>query len=177
MRFDNVTFLLNVIDSLLDDERFIALRKRQLEFRRLTEVDDMTKKANEERQARLKSASEAAEGKIKDAQASLDQAVAMIRAETGIDERTKEIKIRAAEEAENRRLQAQTEQIERDKAQEIDKIKADHARKVDEVRDRIRVAAILVPPIPAILFGLMVFIRKRRRESSTIPESRKRRDS
>ncbi|KIG12579.1 gliding motility protein GldG [Enhygromyxa salina] len=177
MRFDNVTFLLNAIDSLLDDQRFIELRKRQPEFRRLSEVDDMTKKANEERQARLKTASEAAEAKIKEAQASLDQAVAAIRAETGIDDRTKEIKIRAAEEAENRRLQGQTEQIEREKAQEIDKIKADHARKVDEVRDRIRVAAILVPPLPAILFGLLVFIRKRRRESSTIPESRKRRDS
>ena len=170
MRFDNVTFLINAIDSLLEDARFIELRKRQPEFRRLAAVD-------EERQAKLKSASEAAEGKIKEAQASLDQAVAAIRAETGIDERTKEIKIRAAEEAENRRLQGQTEQIEREKAQQIDKIKAEHAREVDEVRDRIRVAAILVPPLPAILFGLMIFIRKRRRESSTIPESRKRRAS
>lgn len=177
MRFDNVTFLLNAIDSLLDDSRFIELRKRQPEFRRLVEVDDMTKAANEERQAQLKSASAAAEGKIKEAQASLDQAVAAIGAETGIDERTKEIKIRAAEAAENRRLQAQTESIEREKAQEIDKIKAEHAREVDKVRDQIRVAAILVPPLPAILFGLMVFIRKRRRESSTIPDSRKRRDS
>ncbi|PRP97452.1 ABC-type uncharacterized transport system [Enhygromyxa salina] len=177
MRFDNVTFLLNVIDSLLDDTRFIELRKRQPEFRRLAQVDDMTKKANEDRQARLKAASEAAENKIKEAQASLDAAVQAIRAETGIDDRTKEIKIRAAEEAENRRLQAQTEQIEREKSQEIDKIKADHARAVDEVRDRIRVAAILVPPLPAILFGLLVFIRKRRRESATIPESRKRRES
>jgi len=177
MRFDNVTFLLNAIDSLLGDTRFIELRKRQPEFRRLTRVDEMTQAANEERQDKLKAASTAAEERIKQAQASLDETVASIRAETGIDERTKEIKIRAAEEAENRRLQAQTEQIEREKSQEIDRIKAEHARAVDEVRDRIRVAAILGPPIPALLFGLWVFINRRRRERATIPDSRKRKDS
>ncbi len=177
MRFDNVTFLLNAIDTLLGDERFIELRKRQPEFRRLTTVDEMTKAANEDRQDKLKAANKAAEDKIKEAQAALNAAVAEIEAKTGIDDRTKEIMIRAAEQAENRRVQAQTEQIERDKSQQIDKIKAEHARAVDEVRDRIRVAAILVPPLPAILLGLIIFWRKRRRESAAIPESRKRREA
>lgn len=173
MRFDNVTFLLNVIDSLNGDDRFIDLRKRQPKFRRLSKVDDMTKKANEERQEKLKAANEEAKNEIEEAQAALDEAVASIRARTDLDDTTKQIMIRSAEEAENRRLQAQTETIEREKAQEIDRIKAEHARAVDEVRDRIRVAAILWPPVPAIIFGLLVFLRKRRRESSTIPESRK----
>jgi len=177
MRFDNVTFLLNTIDTLLGDTRFIELRKRQPEFRRLSRVDEMTKLANEDRQDKLKVANKAAEDKIAEAQASLDAAVAEIRAKTGIDDRTKEIMIRAAEQAENRRVQAQTEQIEREKSQQIDKIKSEHARAVGEVRDRIRVAAILVPPLPAILLGLLIFWRKRRRESAAIPESRKRRAS
>lgn len=177
MRFDNVTFLLNTIDTLLGDERFIELRKRQPEFRRLTRVDEMTKKANEDRQEKLKAANKAAEDKINEAQAALDAAVADIRAKTGIDERTKEIMIRAAEQAENRRVQAQTERIEREKAQQIDTIRAEHARAVNEVRDRIRVAAILVPPLPAILLGLVIFWRKRQRERATIPESRKRREA
>ncbi|MCA9686402.1 MAG: hypothetical protein KC457_29815, partial [Myxococcales bacterium] len=177
MRFDNVTFLLNTIDSLLGDDRFIALRRRQPEFRRLSKVDEMTKKANEERQEKLEVANDAAEKKIEEAQAALDQAVADIRAKTDIDDTTKQIMIRSAEEAENRRLKGQTEQIEREKAQEIDRIKAEHARAVDEVRDRIRVAAILWPPVPALLLGMLIFLRKRRRESATIPESRKRRQS
>jgi ABC-2 type transport system permease protein len=177
VRFDNVTLLLNAIDSLLGDQRFIDLRKRQPGFRSLTAVDQMTKAANEERQAKLDTANKAAEARLAEAQASLDAAVADIQAKTGLDEQTKAVMIRAAEQAENRRLQAQTEQIEREKAQEIDKIKAEHARAVDEVRDRIRVAAILVPPLPAILLGLLIFWRKRRRESAAIPESRKRRQA
>lgn len=177
MRFDNVTFLLNIIDSLLGDERFIELRKRQPEFRRLSKVDEMTKEANKELQDKLKAANEAAEDKKAEAQAALDEAVATIQAKTDLDETTKQIMIKSAQEAESRRFQAQAERIEREKAQEIDRIKADHARAVDEVRDGIRVAAILWPPVPALLLGLLIFIRKRRRESATIPESRKRRQS
>ncbi|EDM80757.1 probable permease of ABC transporter [Plesiocystis pacifica SIR-1] len=177
MRFDNVTFLLNTIDSLLGDDRFIELRKRQPVFRRLSKVDDMTKKANEERQDKLTAANDAAKAQIEVAQASLDESVAAISQRADLDETTKQIMIRSAQEAENRKLQAKTEQIERDKSQEIDRVEAEHARAVDEVRDRIRVAAILWPPVPALFMGLLLFLRKRRRESSTIPESRKRKDA
>lgn len=177
LRFDNVTFLLNAIDELLGDDRFIELRKRQPEFRRLSRVDEMSEAANLDRQDRIKAANDAAKAQLEAAQKSLDEAVAAIEAKTDLDETTKKIMIRSAEEAENRRLQAQTEQIEREKGKEIDKIRADHARAIDEVRDRIRVSAILLPPIPAILLGLLIFYRKRRRESATIPDSRKRRQS
>ncbi len=175
LRFDNVTFLLNALDELLGDERFIELRKRQPEFRRLSKVDAMTESANLDRQARIKAANDAAKQQLEAAQKALNEAVAAIKAKTDLDKTTQQIMIRSAEEAENRRLQTQTEQIEREKAQAVDKIRADHARAIDEVRDRIRVSAILLPPIPAILLGLLIFYRKRRRESATIPESRKRR--
>ena len=175
LRFDNVTFLLNALDELLGDDRFIELRKRQPEFRRLSKVDAMTESANLDRQARIKAANDAAKQQLEAAQKALNEAVAAIKAKTDLDKTTQQIMIRSAEEAENRRLQTQTEQIEREKAQAVDKIRADHARAIDEVRDRIRVSAILLPPIPAILLGLLIFYRKRRRESATIPESRKRR--
>jgi ABC-2 type transport system permease protein len=177
LRFDNVTFLLNAIDDLLGDERFIDLRKRQPKFRRLSKVDDMTEAANLDRQDRIKAANDEAKTQLEAAQKALDEAVTAIKAKTDLDDTTKQIMIRSAEEAENRRLQAQTEQIEREKAKSVDKIRADHARAIDEVRDRIRVFAILIPPIPAILLGLVIFYRKRRRESATIPASRQRSQS
>ena len=177
MRFDNVTFLLNLIDSLVGDERFIELRKRQPAYRRLELVAEKTEAADEAREEQIRVANEAAEDKIATAQAALDEAVAAIQAQTELDETTKKIMIRSAEEAENRRLKAQTEQIEREKAQQLDRIQAEHARAVDEVRDRFRLGAILWPPVPAILMGLVIFVLKRRRERSTIPQTRLRKDA
>src|SRR5690606_1990016 len=49
VRFDNVAFLLNLVDSLAEDDRFIELRKRKAAFRRLTTVDELTKEARADR--------------------------------------------------------------------------------------------------------------------------------
>lgn len=174
IRFDNVTFLLNCIDSLSGDERFIDLRKRQPQFRRLDEVDDYTKEAREERERQVAAANDEAQRELDEAQASLQKVVDEIRARSGIDERTKAVMLRSAEEAENRRLAVKQDRIEREKEKTMVKIERDHLRAVDAVQDRIRVAAILIPPIPALIMGFVIFGRRRQRESSVIPASRKR---
>jgi ABC-2 type transport system permease protein len=174
IRFDNVTFLLNCIDTLAGDTRFVELRKRQPKFRRLTKVEDLTEEARTKREEEIQGANDEAEAQIEEAQAALDAQIAEIRARTGIDETTKAIMAKSAEEAENRRLKLQRERIERDKAKQVQKIETEHQQAVDEVQNQIRLVAILLPPIPAILMGFFIFARKRRRESSTIPKSRQR---
>ena len=91
-----------------------------------------------------------------------------------IDERTKAIMAKSAQEAESRRFSVRKQQIEREKKKETDKIETEHLRAVDEVQNSIRLAAILLPPLPALLMGLFIFARRRKRESATIPASRQR---
>ena len=174
IRFDNVTFLLNCIDILAGDERFIELRRRQPEFRRLERVDEYTKEARREREEKLAAANIEAEAQLKEAQAALDAKIEEIRGRSGIDETTKAIMASQAQQAESRRLQLRQEQINREKEKQIAKIETEHLREVDKVQNGMRLSAILLPPIPAIFMGLYIYARKRRRESSTIPSSRKR---
>ncbi|MEX1368218.1 MAG: Gldg family protein [Nannocystaceae bacterium] len=172
LRFDNVTFLLNVVDSLSGDERFIELRKRQPKFRRLTWVDEQTKEARETLENERQSANENAEKELQEAQAALDAAVAAIKARTDLDDNTKEVMVRSAEEAENRRLGVKEAKIEREKAKAINRIETEHKRKIDEVQDRVRILAVVLPPVPALLLAALIFYRRRRRERETIPQSR-----
>jgi ABC-2 type transport system permease protein len=172
VRFDNVTFLLNVVDSLAGDDRFIELRKRQAAFRRLTRVDELTKEARAERQAEFEKANGQAEAELEEAKRSLEAAVATVRERAELDDTTKAIMLKSAEEAENRRLQQRTEAIERDKAKAIAKIERKHQQAVSEVQNRIRLISVLLPPIPALLLGGFIFARKRRRERELIPSSR-----
>ncbi len=173
IRFDNVAFLLNCMDALAGDDSFVELRKRRPKYRRLSRVEDLTKEASDQRENEVQEANAAADQELSDAQAALDTAVTQIRDRTDLDETTKKIMIKSVEAAESRRLQAKTERINLDKARKIGRIEVEHARKVDEVRDGIRLMAVLIPPIPPLLLGGFIFARKRRRERETIPESRR----
>ena len=115
-----------------------------------------------------------AETRLTEAQKALDDKVAEIDSREGVDETTKSILKRSAREAEQRRLDREEQKIERDKARELDRIEGAHMRAVDQVRDRIRLASLALPPIPALFLGFWIFMRKRRRERAIIPTHRKR---
>ncbi|MBL9100789.1 MAG: Gldg family protein [Myxococcales bacterium] len=174
IRFDNVTFLLNAIDTLSGDGELFDLRGRKSMYRRLDKVDALTKEASDKRNAEVEAADKKAKEDLDAAQAALDAAVKKIEEDASLDETTKAVLMKSAEDAENRRLLAKREQINRDKARANEKTETEHLRAVREVEDWIRVIAVLVPPIPAIVLGGFIFLRKRRREQASIPSSRKR---
>jgi ABC-2 type transport system permease protein len=174
IRFDNVTFLLNAIDALSGDAGLVELRGRKSKYRRLDKVDDLTKAASDKRNEEVASASAKAEADIKAAQDALDAAVKKINDDTSLDETTKAVLLKSAEEAENRRLNAKRELIMRDKVRAMERTESEHMSEVRKVEDWIRVLAVLVPPVPAILLGFFIFLRKRQREQDAIPSSRKR---
>jgi ABC-2 type transport system permease protein len=172
LRFDNVTFLLNLVDSLAGDDRFIDLRKRQPKFRRLTWVDEQTEDARATLEKERTKANEDAEKGIEEAQKALDEAVAAIKGRTDLDETTKDVMAASAQAAENRRLEVKEAKIDREKAKAINRIETEHKRKIDEVQDRVRILAVVLPPGPALLLAALIFARRRRRESESIPKSR-----
>jgi len=174
IRFDNVAFLLNAIDALSDDAGLVELRGRKSKYRRLDKVDELTKVASDTRNAEIAASSAKAEADIKAAQEALDAAVKKINEDASLDEATKAVLLKSAEEAENRRLTAKREQITRDKVRAMERTESEHLGAVRQVEDWIRVVAVLVPPIPAILLGFLIFLRKRQREQDAIPSSRKR---
>ncbi len=174
IKFDNVAFLMNAIDTLSGDVDLVDLRGRRSKYRRIDRVDEMTKEASARRNEEIKVASTTAEADIKAAQAALDAAVKKINDDATLDETTKAVLLKSAEEAENRRLNAKREKIQADKTRAVLRTQTEHLAAVRQVEDKIRSIAVLVPPLPAILLGGFIFLRKRRREQDAIPTSRKR---
>ncbi|MBA3547881.1 MAG: GldG family protein [Nannocystis sp.] len=174
IKFDNVAFLMNAIDTLSGDVDLVDLRGRRSKYRRIDRVDEMTKEASARRNEEIKVASTTAEADIKAAQAALDAAVKKINDDATLDETTKAVLLKSAEEAENRRLNAKREKIQADKTRAVTRTQTEHLAAVRQVEDKIRSIAVLVPPLPAILLGGFIFLRKRRREQDAIPTSRKR---
>ncbi|HEY8375380.1 MAG TPA: hypothetical protein VIK91_02775, partial [Nannocystis sp.] len=173
-RFDNVTFLLNAIDSLTGDAGLVELRGRKAQYRRMTTMDALTKAADDKRNAEIETANAKAEAELKAAQDALDAAVKKVQDDTSLDETTKAVLLKSREEAENRRLAAKREQIEREKARALKATENERDKAVEAVRARVRLLASALPILPPILLGFAIWMRKRMREAESIPSSRKR---
>lgn len=174
LRFDNVTFLLNAIDTLTGDAGLVELRGRKAQYRRMTTMDALTRAADDKRNAEIEAANAKAEAELKGAQEALDAAVKKVQDDASLDETTKAVLLKSREEAENRRLAAKREQIERDKARALKATENERDKAVESVRARVRVLASALPLLPPILLGFAIWMRRRSREVMSIPSSRKR---
>jgi ABC-2 type transport system permease protein len=163
--FDNVTFVLNCIDVLAGDESFIPLRKKRLQHRTLERLEAQTKEFIEERQTQAKSAEDEAKEQLDAAQKELDKQVGDVRARKDMDERTKEIMLLNLQEVANRRFEVKKSNIEDQKAQKIQESKGEMERKTRHIQNFVRAEALLLPPLPPLILGLIVFFKRWSREN------------
>jgi len=172
LKFDNVTFVLNAIDELAGDVALLELRKRRPIHRTLSvieterhafekKLDDFSRKAEED-----------AEAEIARLRAQNEKQLADIDKQEGLDNKSKEqIKIATSSSLQaqlDRRIKEINEEkessisIEREKVEEL----------ISGIEDGYKVYAVIVPPIPALLLGIFVFVMRRRREYASISSSR-----
>lgn len=173
LEFDNVTFVLNAVDVLAGDESFVALRKRRRLHRTLTAVEALTRVHTERQAERTREAGEEAERRLKEAQGALDRRVEALRARTDLDERTRDIMVATAERTENRKLEVARARIEDERDRAVALSRAESETAIRAVQHRIRILAVALPPIPALLLGLWMLRRRLRVERKGDPASRR----
>lgn len=156
LNLDNVTFVLNAVDVLAGNDSFLALRGRRPEHRTLKAVENLTAAYREERQRQEEAADEEADKQLEAARERFKKQREQIENDASLDERTKDLMLRNIQATEQRRLEVDEANIEREKQKEIDSIKAHTERQIRETESWIRYAAVLVPPIPAILLGVIM---------------------
>ena len=164
LNFDNVTFFLNAMDSLLEDDSFITLRSRRARHRTLERVEAQTAEFVEQRTLDEQQAEEAAERALTDAQNRLNELVAEVQNRTDIDGQAKQIMARNLEEVENRRLSVQSANIETEKATENRASLERMETQIRQIQSSIKTFAILLPPVPVFALGVWTFVRRQRRE-------------
>ncbi len=173
LNFDNVPFVLNAVDVLAGDPKFLDLRKRRTALRTLTGVEAQTAKFVEERVAMTKVADDEAKQKLKDAQKRFDEKRTEIEKDPKLSPPEKEELIRRLKEGEERRLEVAKANIDRDKQLEIDNAKNAAERRIRATERRIMIQAVLIPPIPAIVLGVVVFLLRLGRERRAISPDRR----
>jgi len=171
--FDNVSFFLNCIDMLAGDTSVIELRNRRVAHRTLTSVESRTRAFSERRAAEEQQATTEAQAALAEAQQRLDAKVAEVQGRTDLDATTKQIMARSLQETENRRFEAEKASIESGRDIKIARSQEDMESQVRKIQSGIKTLAGLMPPIPVFILGIVIFMRRQRREHEGAVASRR----
>lgn len=164
LNFDNITFFLNCMDILVEDYSFIDLRKKRVKHRTLETVEAQTQEFVEKRIREERDAESEAQQALTEAQTRLNDRVAEVRAREDLDDQTKQIMAKNLQEVENRRFEAMKASIEVQKEAKIEASREKMEEEIRTIQSRIKSLAVLLPPIPIFVIGVVIFIRRRQRE-------------
>jgi ABC-2 type transport system permease protein len=162
--FDNITFFLNSIDVLAGHESFVGLRRRRVLHRTLERVEVQTRTFVEQRTAGEQQAEQEARQALAEAEERQKKRVEEIRARGDLDAQAQGIMARNVEETERRKLEVLAANIELAKQAKIQASRESMEAQVQRIQGTIRTIAVAAPPIPVFALGVLIFIRRRRRE-------------
>lgn len=168
----NVTFILNIIDALADDTRFIEIRKRTRKHRTLAKIDDATKKYRDIAMDQQEESIKEIEDQLQEARTRFEEKVAAVEkiqglSATAIRQRQEAVRLREQE-----KLEADIKSIETRRSRKLKQIQYDLEQETSGVQDRYKMYAIMIPPIPPLLVALYVFFRRREAEREGIVKER-----
>ena len=167
----NVPFILNIIDTLAGDERFIEIRKRARIHRTLEKIDEATRtyreRAAEDREKFVKDLDEKENAAREAMQKKIDEVESSNLGSMEKDVLLEQVRIR-----EQQKLDAEVRALADERRTQTKKIKYDMDQDVRAVQDQYKMYAILIPPIPPLLLALAVFFRRRELERQGVSRER-----
>jgi ABC-2 type transport system permease protein len=184
-KFENVTFLLNVVDYLADEMDYIAIRKRKLRHSTLKTVEhqvgieqglqtDAISKSHKLTNSKIETMEEELEKEIEEFQEEvvrLQDPTSTERPDPGMV-RAKLINLSSRQQENQRKVQVTRIQEERSRDKKIATIKRVSESKLAALRNRYKLAAVLIPPIPPLLIAIIVFFVRRIRERKGVASAR-----
>lgn len=165
---DNVEFLLNIVDTLGGREEFVALRARNPVQRTLTFMDLKRSAFRSSRLEKEKAMRRAMQAEIiaerrrleEESKDSENSAIGFITQFEGVMKAQKKLDIK------EKKLQAELDD-------DISELKAEEARNLKETEGDVRLQATILPCLPALILGIIVFIFRFLQERSFVNEKRR----
>lgn len=171
LNLDNVTFVLNTLDSLAGDDRFIEIRKRRPQHRTLLTIERQTTGARDEASAEIRTFYERFDEARKKEQKELDDAVAKLEKES---KKTLDLMQRIAilKESAQQRLAATTARLEKERDRDVSRIERKLNGEITSLQDWYKMMTVVLPPVLPMLVGLVVFFNRRAHEREGVSRNR-----
>ncbi len=181
-QFDNVPFVLNVLDSLAGDDRLIEIRKRQTRHSTLKMIDRTTEvardsftEAREDFEKQFKEAETAANAEMQKAIENLQQQLTDAEAKGQQADRQRLItELQRTSRILQRKTDAKIAKLSRERDSNQKQIERELNQKIVSVQNFYKALAVFLPPIPPLIVGLIVFWKRRQQELEGVIDERRR---
>lgn len=171
-QFDNVPFVLNVLDVLAEDDRFVEIRTRRPYHRTLFKLQGATADAQDKAsKAREKFQRDFDNAQLK-AQKEFEAKIDKLRQRENVNQQQAAIDMLAAQQQGQRELDVRLETLRKERDESLKSAQRELDRTVHSVQDQYKLWAILLPPIPPLIVGLIVFFNRRAREREGVSRAR-----
>ena len=182
LNFDNVTFVLNVLDTLSGDERFLEIRKRKPKHRTLERIEDTVADAREmadmQRQKYITEFDKAEQGANAEMQKEVGEFEKKIEDMESGGNADRQAAMQAVQQLASRqrlaqrRLDTKLEQLKRKRDAEIEQVERSLEATIRREQDWQKWLAVMLPPIPPLVVAFFVFFRRRAQEREGVAKSR-----
>jgi ABC-2 type transport system permease protein len=184
-QFQNITFVLNVVDVLAGETRFPPIRRHVPTYSTLklveSKADEFKRAEAEERNKVVDKFNEsvaAAEESSSKAERQFKEAVDKLQNEGAIDaskfqelnQRMQEYQMKQAQLS--RKLELEREKLQRERDRNIRDARRKADNSISEIENEYKWKAVVIPPIPPLLVGIIVFVSRRLREREGISKNR-----
>jgi ABC-2 type transport system permease protein len=180
--FDNVEFVLNILDELAGDDRFVDIRKRKPKHRTLERIEDAVAASREQAEAERQSFISEFDRAEREANDSMQKEVGAFEQKIRDLESQGDANPQAAMQAiqqlassqrlAQRRLDTKIEQLRRKRDGQVDAVERKLEAQIRREQDRQKWLAVLLPPIPPLVVAFFVFFRRRALEREGVAKSR-----
>jgi ABC-2 type transport system permease protein len=171
-RFENVSFVLNVLDSLAGDDRLIEVRKHRPVHKTLTklthETEPLLKKADEQQQTFNKAFEKARD----EAQSKFETAIGELLKKKGVDEGELADREKIARKAGEQRLNQSIERLKQERDRKVKITQREVAKTIRGVQDRYKLWGVLLPPVLPLAVAFFVFFNRRAKEREGVNKTR-----
>lgn len=187
-RFDNVPFVLNVIDAVAGDDRFLQIRTRKPKHSTLRTIEIRTAAARaEELEATQKFEEQYNAGKEK---AKLESEKSFAKLQSIVTDLQKQQQdgktvdpgelnaklqsLALQQQVAERRLIVENQKLATERDRQVAAIQRDRDQQIQSIQNEYKIWATAIPPIPPLLVALVVWARRRLREREGVSRNRMR---
>ena len=173
--FDNVTFVLNALDSLANEPRFLEIRKRRPQHRTLVRFEEHARAARQEGIAASERQREEHDKVIRNAMKEIEAVKKRVTHAARKNHYDEQASAQYAARELNlvmRNVDEQRTTTDRDYDRKLEQVNNDLDAKIVALQGTYKLWAVIVPPIPLLVVAAVVFFRRRSKEREGVSARR-----